>query len=345
MKLLELDSVSKNEGNLELINNINLTAESGNCIGIKCSEEAGLLLFKIICGTVSFSKGKVKINGTEIQNIKNKFGDIISVVLKDEGLYERLTVNEYLNFFRKINNFKGSLENIKSKLGLLDICHLQIKKLTYSQKKRLSIARALACNAKLILLQEPTLNMDKESASIIREALRYVCSHDMTVVAVSISEEEIIDLGADCNYVLCDGKLSNIVDNSRLIEKNNGNAEISNGQSITYEINKIPAKNGEKIILFNPTEIMFIESLDGTSYINVDGEKYACNMTLNDLEQRLKAFGFFRCHRSYLVNLQMVRELITWTRNSFSIVLDDKNKSSIPLSKGKLNELKDILKI
>jgi ABC-2 type transport system ATP-binding protein len=108
---------------------------------------------------------------------------------------------------------------------------------------------------------------------------------------------------------------------------------------------KIPAKINDKIILFDPLEINFIESNEGVSQLHVRKEVFPCTLTLNELEEKLKAFGFFRCHRSYIVNLQRVREVITWTRNSFSLVLDDELKSSIPLSKGKFDELKYILGI
>ena len=108
---------------------------------------------------------------------------------------------------------------------------------------------------------------------------------------------------------------------------------------------KIPAKINDKIILFDPTEIVFVESNEGISHLHVNGEVFPCSITLNDLSQRLQPFGFFRCHRSYIVNLQRVREVITWTRNSYSLVLEDSKKSSVPLSKGKLNELKNIIGI
>lgn len=338
MSLLQLDNVAKEEGNLKLIDNINLEVKGGQCIGIKCSEDIGLLLFKIICGSVPLSKGTVTVEGTLIKNNKNNLKNLIAVVLKNEGLYERLTIDEYLELFMKLYNFQGSLESIEAKLGLLDLRQCKIKKLTYSQKKRVSFARALVSDAKLILIQEPTLNLDRESISIIREVIPYACSLGISIIAVSVSLEEIIFLQGE-SYTL-DYKGLKPVTLDKEFE-----GDINSKTSATYKINKIPAKLDEKIILFNPTEIMYIESLEGTSYINVNGEKYPCGMTLSELEGRLKIFGFFRCHRAYLVNLQMVRELVTWTRNSFSIVLDDKNKSSIPLSKGKLNELKDILKL
>ena len=97
------------------------------------------------------------------------------------------------------------------------------------------------------------------------------------------------------------------------------------------------------MVLFDPPEIDYIESYDGQANIYVKGEAFPGNFTLSHLEERIHHYGFFRCHRSYIVNLQKVREVITWTRNSYSLVLDDQEKSSIPLSKTKMAELKDML--
>jgi len=116
-------------------------------------------------------------------------------------------------------------------------------------------------------------------------------------------------------------------------------------QTYPMRIEKIPAKVNDKIILFDPTEILFIESNEGVSQLHVNEGVFACAIKLGDLEEKLKLFGFFRCHRSYIVNLQHVREVITWTRNSYSLILDDKSKSSIPLSKGKFDELRAIIGI
>lgn len=114
-------------------------------------------------------------------------------------------------------------------------------------------------------------------------------------------------------------------------------------QPVRFE--KIPAKVEDKLILFDPTEIDYIESHEGIANLHVLQGSYACSMSLSDLETRLKGFGFYRCHRSYLVNLQKVREVITWTRNSYSLILDNQAKSSIPLSKSKYDELKKIIGI
>ncbi|GAA0320253.1 hypothetical protein GCM10008931_09640 [Oceanobacillus oncorhynchi subsp. oncorhynchi] len=93
----------------------------------------------------------------------------------------------------------------------------------------------------------------------------------------------------------------------------------------------------------DPQEINYIESQDGQSYLYTRGEGFPTGLTLKELEQRLSHQGFFRCHRSYIVNLQKIREVITWTRNSYSLSLVDKKSSEVPLSKSKLNELKELL--
>lgn len=92
------------------------------------------------------------------------------------------------------------------------------------------------------------------------------------------------------------------------------------------KLERIPAKVNDKIILLDPMEIHFIETQNGVTHIHVREGDFVCALTLGELEARLTGFGFFRCHRSYLVNLQRVREVITWTRNSFSLILDDERK-------------------
>lgn len=99
------------------------------------------------------------------------------------------------------------------------------------------------------------------------------------------------------------------------------------------------------MILFNPPEIDFIESIDGAVIVHVDGENYHCTLTLAELEQRLANFGFFRCHRSYIVNLQKVREIITWTKNSYSLRLHTGKDNVVPLSRTKLQDLKILLNL
>lgn len=63
--------------------------------------------------------------------------------------------------------------------------------------------------------------------------------------------------------------------------------------------------------------------------------------TLDGLKDRLALQGFFRVHRSYLVNLQHVRSIITWSRNAYTLRLDCDRE--VPLSKHRIGALRRML--
>ena len=66
---------------------------------------------------------------------------------------------------------------------------------------------------------------------------------------------------------------------------------------------KIPAKADAATLLFDPREIDFIESMNKANYVSVRGELYQTSLTMEELDGELAPFGFFRCHRSYIVNV------------------------------------------
>ncbi|WP_406540822.1 LytTR family DNA-binding domain-containing protein [Clostridium ljungdahlii] len=191
---------------------------------------------------------------------------------------------------------------------------------------------------KFLIFQEPILNMDRYDAKLIIQNMDQLISDGVIVVNTSVSFKDILLLGGK-SYSIDENGLKEIQG------EENGQEESDRGDETVYKIEKIPAKIDERMILFDPMEIDYVESEQGVSNLNIKGEKFPCMLPLTELEKRLKHFGFFRCHRSYLVNLQRVREVVMWTRNSYSLSLDDKTKSSIPLSKGRMKELKDILNI
>lgn len=86
---------------------------------------------------------------------------------------------------------------------------------------------------------------------------------------------------------------------------------------------KIPAKTDAATLLFDPREIDFIESMNKTNYVSVRGELYPTALTMDELDNMLVRFGFFRCHRSYIVNVQKVAKVERYTRNAFNLTLSD----------------------
>lgn len=106
---------------------------------------------------------------------------------------------------------------------------------------------------------------------------------------------------------------------------------------------KIPARKEDRIMLFDPGEVLYATSRDGKTYLRTANEEATTNLTLQELETRLAGRGFFKAHRAYLVNLQHIKSVMQYTRNSYTLQLNDKQETMIPLSKQSEKELQELL--
>lgn len=103
---------------------------------------------------------------------------------------------------------------------------------------------------------------------------------------------------------------------------------------------RIPLYRGETIIPTSPERIIFARAEGGEVVVHTSDGRYHTRCTLGDLEQKLAAAGFFRSHRSYLVNSSLVREVIPWFNGSYKLIMGDKERTEIPVSRYNVNDLK-----
>jgi len=321
-----------------IVKDLNITVQNNSSVSIECDSDYQTLLIDLILGRELPARGEILIDYMPVKEYFSKYPGTVGIITKDDALYEKMTVEGYLKFFSELLSSIMDYKAVMLDLALLDIGSVKIKNLNYTQKRRVSLAREMLKNPALLLFQEPILNLDKDGMEIIIENIQKLCDKGAAVLLTSVLLKDTLMVG---------NKAYRLTENGCIEINNTEDSPVRKTDTIelkqTYTIEKIPAKLEDKILLFDPTEIDYIESGDGLSYLLIRGEKFPCNLPLAELEDRLKYFGFFRSHRSYLVNLQRVREVVTWTRNSYSLNLDDKIKSSIPLSKGRLEELKNIL--
>lgn len=107
----------------------------------------------------------------------------------------------------------------------------------------------------------------------------------------------------------------------------------------------IPAEQNSKTILIRPEEIIYISTDKDNVLIKTEGESYLTRYTLRELESRLDPKMFFRTHRCYLVNIRKMRELIPYFNGTYTVVVQDKEKSEVPVSRTQAKRLKEILGI
>ena len=103
---------------------------------------------------------------------------------------------------------------------------------------------------------------------------------------------------------------------------------------------KIPLYRGETIIPTAPDRILFARSEEGEVVVHACDGRYRTRFTLNELEQKLSPSGFVRVHRSFLVNTNHVREVVPWFHGSFKLIMDDREKTEVPVSRYNVKDLK-----
>ncbi len=112
--------------------------------------------------------------------------------------------------------------------------------------------------------------------------------------------------------------------------------------NITF--NKLPVLKDDKLVLIDIENILFIYTEDRNIYIKTKKEVFCSSYSLQELEDRLSGKGFFRTHRSYLVNLNKIKEVSPWFNGSYIIILDGID-DEIPVSRNHVKLFKQILGI
>lgn len=255
--------------------------------------------------------------------------------LKDEQLYERLTVKEYVTFLKRLFKSTEDVTSLLHLVALQDKRSTKIIHLSNSSRQLLHYLKIYLTPHTTIVIEEPFQNMEEFPKQLSIQLFEKMT--DKMILLLTNNLEDLLIACQETSRLDAQGlRLLDIAERAEHVEIPQVVGPI--------KIEKIPTKKNEKIILFDPPEIDYIESVEGEVFIYVAGEAYPCALTLTALEERLLPLGFFRCHRSYIVNLQKVREIITWTKNSYSLAVHT-SKTTVPLSKNKLTALKELIGI
>lgn len=110
------------------------------------------------------------------------------------------------------------------------------------------------------------------------------------------------------------------------------------------EVNKIAVREDDKLKIIFLDEIYFIEVLDKECIIHTEKKSYSSKLKLSKFEEILPGSKFYRCHRSYIVNLNKIIEIDAWFNGSYYIKLEIL-KDKIPISRGNMKKLKEIFVI
>jgi two-component system response regulator LytT len=110
--------------------------------------------------------------------------------------------------------------------------------------------------------------------------------------------------------------------------------------------NKIVLQTGSRLMLIDQKDICFAGVADGmitVSTTTIEGQS-KCR-TLEELLELLDPATFWRAHRSYVVNLNHIREVVPWFKSSYQLRMDDRKNSEIPVSRTQTRRLRELFKL
>lgn len=138
-------------------------------------------------------------------------------------------------------------------------------------------------------------------------------------------------------------KVFNAFNNKNIL---NNDKENTNNQKInTNSFKKLSAELDGKIYLIDLDEVYYAYTDKNYVYIKRYDDKLITRYTLASLEEKLHNMNFFRTHRSYLVNLNKVKEISPYFKGTYTLIISDKENSSIPVSRRQTKELRKIFDI
>ena len=253
-KLLECQNLCKSFGKKQILKDVSFEIDEGDILAFIGPNGSGkTTTIKLILGLQNIDKGKVTINGFDIEKDFVKSIEKVGAIVENPDTYMYLTGWQNLkltaNLYKDITDEK--IKEIVKLVELEERINDKVSKYSLGMRQRLGIARALINEPNVLILDEPTNGLDPEGIKDLRNLLKKLAKEGLGIL---ISSHNLAELESFCNKVL-------IIDNGTIIEtsevkelKNNGNKytfNVSNTKDLDiegiYEVtkNKI-SYNGEK---------------------------------------------------------------------------------------------------
>ena len=215
-KPLEVIGLSKTYNTKEAVKDVSFKVNQNEIIGILGPNGCGkTTTIGMILGLLKPSKGKVLINGVEIENQRVDLLNQLNFISPYIELPKKLTVRQNLEVYGRlydVNKHKERIEYLCEKLRLYEFIDKLTGELSSGQKNRVSLAKSIINNPKVLLLDEPTASLDPETGDFVRSFLEKYQQEDKT--SILLASHNMAEVERLCSSVLMMNKGS-IIDEGR----------------------------------------------------------------------------------------------------------------------------------
>lgn len=328
--MIEVDKLQKVIDQNTVVDIDHLRVEPGEVVALVGPAGSGKgELLDLLIGNARPTVGTVRLGDSDPITDRDDFSHQVGVLFYDDSLYVHRSPLANLTFHCRIRGLpKSRAERVLVQVGLADHANAKLDKIPTGLARRLAFGRALLHEPSNLILMEPFARCDEASISLLSDLITQLAEDEVTVLILAEDNTNLTTL-CDTIHVLANGRIMETYS-----PKEEREAELPF---------KIPVRLEGRVALVNPADILFADAEEGRAFVQTTEARLPTQFTLAELEERLSGRGFFRAHRGYLVNLQHVTEVIPFTRNTFSLRMDDPEGTLIPLSKSAAGELRDLL--
>ncbi len=179
MNMIEVKNLTKHFGEVTAVDGVTFQVAKGEVFGLLGPNGAGkTTTIRMLCCLIAKTSGEAQIAGHPIGSGADSLAirKMIGLVTDNVGLYEELTAYDNLDYYGKLYECpepqrKERIEYYLKMMDLWEKRNLDISDYSKGMKQKIAIARALVHDPELLFLDEPTANLDPESARVVREII------------------------------------------------------------------------------------------------------------------------------------------------------------------------------
>ena len=200
--MLEIIEISKSINDKQIVSSVSFEVQSGDVFGLLGPNGAGKTsIFYMIAGLVNASSGKIVLCDEDISNIpmhqRSKRG--IKYLPQEPSIFQNLSVYENLYglaelSFKTKKDIKNFIDIAMEEFNLLDIADLKGRQLSGGQRRKVEIARTLAAEPKIILLDEPFAGIDPIAIEDIKNVLEKLLKRNIGILITDHNVRETIEI-------------------------------------------------------------------------------------------------------------------------------------------------------
>ena len=270
-KIIELKHVNKHYGGVHALKDVDFDLNRGEILCLIGQNGCGKsTMIKVISGVIDVDEGsEIILNGVSSRRVSaiSAMNAGVRVIYQDLSLFPNLTVAENIAFDRHIDpsvrgvswsSMRAQAEEVMDRMHIhLDPDRL-IEELSIADRQLVAIARALATNAKILIMDEPTSSLTRKEVNVLFSIIKGLQEKGMTIMFVSHKLDEIIEI-AERITVMRDGRIITTISNQDVDETQL--AQMISGQSISYHQDFAAGEN---------TPVLEVKDLScGSQYRNV----------------------------------------------------------------------------